>query len=433
MTEPTKANWAAADATHVWHPFTQVGYAPENIIIEHGDGACFVDLDGNRFIDGIASWWVNLHGHCNPFIIAAIGAQLQQLEHSIFAGFTHKPGIELAQRLLTHLPGFDKVFFSDNGSTSVEVALKMCFQYWANKGTPKHKVIAFKEAYHGDTFGGMSVAARNAFNAPFAPLLFDVIPIELPTAGNITALLATVEEVLKNEDVACFIFEPLVLGAAGMLMYSPEHLQLLINLCRQYNCLTIADEVMTGFGRTGKFFAIDYLQEQPDIICLSKGITGGFFPLGATACRQFIFDAFISADKMKTFFHGHSYTGNPVTCAAALASLTLTESGAATAQIQFIAASHAAFAAELSQYSAIAHVRHTGTILAFDIKTKEATGYLNSSAEPLAEFFIKRGIILRPLGNVLYVLPPYCITAAELNQVYTAIRELMNTMSNVVR
>ncbi len=425
MTNNTKADWITKDREHVWHPFTQVSYAPENIVIERGEGACFIDIDGNRYIDGISSWWVNLHGHCNPHIVASVTKQIGQLEHSIFAGFTHKPGIELARRLLQHLPSFDKVFFSDNGSTSVEVALKMTFQYWSNKGTPKHKVIAFKDAYHGDTFGGMSVAARNAFNQPFEALLFDVISIDLPAEGNIQDLLQQLEIILQHGDVSCFIFEPLVLGASGMLMYTPEHLQLLIDLCRKYDCLTIADEVMTGFGRTGKFFATDYLTNKPDIICMSKGITGGFFPLGATACKQFIFDAFISSDKMKTFFHGHSYTGNPTICAAALASMDLMESDTVQRQIDYITNSHATFAKELANCNNIEGVRHTGTILAFDIKTGEKTGYLNNAAEPLAEFFIKRGIILRPLGNVLYILPPYCISSHELERVYDAVRELV--------
>lgn len=418
-------DWNTRDKQYVWHPFTQVSYAPDNVLIERGEGSCFIDSEGNRYIDGISSWWVNLHGHANPYIAQAVARQVQQLEHSIFAGFTHKPGIELAQRLLQHLPGFDKIFFSDNGSTAVEVALKMTFQYWANKETPKTKVIAFKDAYHGDTFGGMSVAARNAFNKPFEPLLFDVHAIDLPTNENIDSLLSQVRSLLEYRDVSCFIFEPLVLGASGMLMYRPQHLQQLIELCRQYDCLTIADEVMTGFGRTGKFFAIDHLDTKPDIVCMSKGITGGFFPLGATACRQFIFDAFVSSDKMKTFFHGHSYTGNPTICAAALASMDIMEQPATINSIERITAAHAAFATELQACGKVEHMRHTGTILAFDIKTGEQTGYLNNAAEPLAEFFIKHGIILRPLGNVLYVLPPYCITETELEKIYNAIRELV--------
>ena len=425
MKEALNHNWLLQDKEYVWHPFTQVSYAPDNILIERGEGSCFIDADGNRYVDGISSWWVNLHGHCNPYIAKAVSKQLLQLEHSIFAGFTHKPGIELAQRLLQHLPAFHKVFFSDNGSTAVEVALKMTFQYWSNAGTSKTKVLAFKDAYHGDTFGGMSVAARNAFNKPFEPLLFDVIQLELPTDDNIGDVLNSAEQYLKAGDISCFIFEPLVLGASGMLMYKVEHLEQLIRLCRRYNCLTIADEVMTGFGRTGKFFAIDHLDTTPDIVCMSKGITGGFFALGATACKQFIFDAFVSNNKMKTFFHGHSYTGNPTTCAAALASMDLMELPATVEQINYIHNSHASFAMELRASNKIENVRHTGTILAFDIKTEEQTNYLNNAAEPLATFFIKRGIILRPLGNVLYILPPYCITPDELGAVYAAVRELL--------
>ena len=426
MNNNIQETWAQKDKDYVWHPFTQVSYAPDNIFIERGKGAWFYGTDGTRYLDGISSWWVNLHGHCHPYIIEAVTRQLGQLEHSIFAAFTHKPGVTLAERLLQHLPGHDKIFFSDNGATSVEVALKMAFQYWSNLGTPKTKVLALKDAYHGDTFGGMSVAARNAFNMPFQKLLFDVISIDLPTDENIDALLNSLETLLQPEDIACFIFEPLVLGAGGMQMYAPEHLQQLIELCKKYNCITIADEVMTGFGRTGKFFATDYLSQRPDILCMSKGITGGFFPLGATACKQFIFNAYISHDKMKTFFHGHSYTGNPVTCAAALASMDLMESPETLQQLQLISDCHTAFAKELQQFTTIENIRQTGTILAFDFKTMESTGYLNSQAEPLAEFFIKRNIILRPLGNVLYILPPYCISAGELELIYSAIRELLS-------
>ncbi len=421
----TENQWLSDDAAHVWHPFTQVEYAPANILIERGEGAWFIDSEGNRYIDGISSWWVNLHGHCHPYIIKAITAQLSSLEHSIFAGFTHKPGILLAKRLLGHLPEHHKIFFSDNGSTAVEVGIKMALQYWSNTGHPKHKIVAFKEAYHGDTFGGMSVAARNAFNAPFERLLFDVISVDLPTEDNIEELSAELENILKDDDVACFIFEPLVLGAGGMKMYSPAHLDRLISICEKRQCLTIADEVMTGFGRTGTFFACDQLTAAPDILCMSKGITGGFFPLGATACKQYIFDAFISKDKMKTFFHGHSYTGNPVTCAAALASLDLMEATETKRNIKEICDSHEVFAQSLKGKNTIENIRQTGTILAFDIKTNENTGYLNSRAEPLGEFFIKRNIILRPLGNVLYIIAPYCITKTELDLVYAAVSALI--------
>ncbi len=418
-------NWKQADQSNVWHPFTQVYYAPDNIIITHGKDTCYYDDQGNSFIDAISSWWVNLHGHSHPYITKAVAEQCMQLEHSIFAGFTHHPGITLATRLLSHHTYMSKVFFSDNGSTSVEVALKMAFQYWSNNGTPKYKVIAFKEAYHGDTFGGMSVAARNAFNKPFEPLLFNVINIDLPTDENIDNLCAHLENILAEGEIASFIFEPLVLGAGGMLMYKAEHLDRLIALCNKYECITIADEVMTGFGRTGKLFASNYLHCKPDIICLSKGITGGFFPLGATLCKQEIFDAHISSDKTKTFFHGHSYTGNPTICAAANASLDLLENNDTISKIEHISYRQQQFANEIRNNSNIENVRHMGTILAFDVESNETTGYLNSKAESLADYFIKLNIILRPLGNVLYILPPYCITDAELDKIYNAIRLLI--------
>lgn len=413
------------DKAAVWHPFTPIYYATDNIIIERGDGAWFYDIDGNPYLDAISSWWVNLHGHCNPYITKAIIHQLGKLEHSIFAAFTHEPGITLATRLLSHLPNFEKVFFSDNGSTAVEVGIKMALQYWWNIDEPKQKIIAFKDAYHGDTFGGMSVAARNAFNQPFEKLLFDVIQIDIPNYQNFETIKLQLLHALKDNDVACFIFEPLVLGAAGMLMYPPHLLNELIGICKEHHCLTIADEVMTGFGRTGKFFAIDHLQHKPDIICLSKGLTGGFFPLGATACKGFIYEAFKSTDKMKTFFHGHSYTGNPVTCAAGLASLDLMELPETMRKIAQIAAAQSNFAHSLAQHPMIENIRTTGTILAMDVKSNETTGYLNSRSETLATFFIKRNIILRPLGNVLYVLPPYCIEPEELQKIHDAIKAFL--------
>ncbi|NDC41614.1 MAG: adenosylmethionine--8-amino-7-oxononanoate transaminase, partial [Chitinophagia bacterium] len=407
------------------HPFTPLLYAPNNIVIERGEGASFIASDGTRYLDGIASWWVNLHGHCQPQIVEAVANQAARLEHAIFAGFTHQPGIALAEGLLRHLPGFSKVFFSDNGSTAVEVALKMAVQYWWNKGEPRRKIIAFREAYHGDTFGGMSVAARNAFNRPFEGLLFDVVHLELPTADNIEDVAKELEIHLQTGDACCFIFEPLVLGAGGMLMYEAAHLSRLINLCRLHGCLTIADEVMTGFGRTGTFFAIDQLSSQPDIICLSKGLTGGFFPLGATVCTEAIYNAYLVNDKTKTFFHGHSYTGNPITCAAALASLQLMEQESTWQHINRIHQAHIGCAAALQSAPGVEQVRVTGTILAMNVKTSEATGYLNSKADDLAAFFIQRNIILRPLGNVLYVLPPYCISQEELQAIYNAITELL--------
>ena len=352
---------------------------------------------------------------------------MQKLEHSIFASFTHEPAIELSERLLKKLPGMSKVFFSDNGSTSVEVALKMAFQYWSNKGTPRTKVIAFKNGYHGDTFGAMSVGARNAFNNAFEPMLFDVIHIDVPTKGNEKKAMQQLQNAVKKNDVACFIFEPLVQGAGGMVMYESKILNEMLALCKKHNCISIADEVMTGFGRTGKMLAIDYLTNKPDIICLSKALTGGFMPLGLSICNSTIYNAYVSDVKTKTFFHGHSYTGNPTACSAALANLDIFDKPATFKNITRINEQHLNFQAKVKQHKNILDVRITGIIIAFEIRTKEKTHYLNSISETMAAFFLKRGIILRPLGNVLYILPPYCITNTELKSIYKVVNEFLDS------
>lgn len=417
------------DKQAVWHPFTQIKIAPEPVAIVKGEGAYFYDDTGKRYIDAIASWWVNIHGHCHPYLSAKISAQLQRLEHAIFSGFTHEPAIELAERLLKRLPSNQsKIFYSDNGSTAVEVALKMAFQYWNNRNADKIKVIALENAYHGDTFGGMSVGARNAFNLPFSKLLFEVERIAVPVKGKEEETIRQLQAVLKKEDIAAFIFEPLIQGAGGMVMYSAEVLDELITLCSSKQVITIADEVMTGFGRTGKFFASDYLRHKPDIICMSKGITGGVMPLGVTSCAQFIYDAFLSDDKMKTFFHGHSYTANPTACSAALASMDLFDQPETFQQIERITFQHEQFFQKIKSHQSLIEVRQLGTILAFEIKTKEHTHYLNSLAEYISSFFMERGIILRPLGNIVYVLPPYCISNEDLHYIYKAIEQFLNTI-----
>ncbi|HET6224713.1 MAG TPA: adenosylmethionine--8-amino-7-oxononanoate transaminase [Bacteroidia bacterium] len=418
------------DKKTVWHPFTQIKTAPQPVAIVRGEGAYFYDDKGKRYIDAIASWWVNIHGHCHPYLTSKISEQLQRLEHAIFSGFTHEPAVQLAERLLKRLPSNQsKIFYSDNGSTAVEVALKMAFQYWSNKGMERTKVIAFENAYHGDTFGGMSVGARNAFNLPFSKLLFDVTHIPLPVKGKEKEAINALKKAMAQDRVSAFIFEPLVQGAGGMVMYTPEVLDEMIQICKTVNIITIADEVMTGFGRTGKFFASDYLKNKPDIICLSKGITGGVMPLGATSCAQFIYDAFLSDDKMKTFFHGHSYTANPTACSAALASMDLFDQPDANLKIERIAGKHQTFLQKIKSHVALKEVRQLGTILAFEINTKEHTHYLNSLAEHISTFFMERGIILRPLGNILYVLPPYCISNADLDYIYNAIEEFLNTVN----
>jgi adenosylmethionine---8-amino-7-oxononanoate aminotransferase len=410
----------------VWHPFTHQLNAPPEINIVRGEGVYLLDEQGKRYIDAISSWWVNLHGHCNPYISENISGQAARLEHSIFSGFTHPGAVELAQRLLQHLPNNqNKIFYSDNGSTSVEVALKMTLQYWKNKGAERRVFIAFENAYHGDTFGSMSVGARNVFNNAFEKLLFGVKHVPLPTRENFNEVKLQFENILSAGNVAGFIFEPLVQGAAGMMMYEAALLDELISLCRSREVITIADEVMTGFGRTGKFFAADHLTRKPDIFCLSKGLTGGYLPLGVTSCAGFIHEAFLSTDKTKTFFHGHSYTANPIACSAALASLDLMEKKETWAQIKMIEESHVMFSGKISGNKKLRSVRIKGTILAFELISNEATHYLNPKAESISAFFLERGIILRPLGNIFYLIPPYVISRKELDFIYGAIGEFL--------
>ncbi|MDI9339643.1 MAG: adenosylmethionine--8-amino-7-oxononanoate transaminase [Sediminibacterium sp.] len=407
------------DKAFVWHPFTHQAAAVPPVNIVKGEGLYFTDDAGKRYMDAISSWWVNLHGHCHPYISEKVAEQLQVLEHSMFSDYTHQPAVTLAERLLNHLPpNQSKVFYSDNGSTAVEVALKMAIQYADNLGQKKCTFIAFENAYHGDTFGGMSVGARNVFNQAFNQFLFDVKHIPLPTAENLESVSKILKSLIATGTVAAFIYEPLVQGAAGMAMYEVEHLDALLSICKAEHVICIADEVMTGFGRTGRFFASDYTTIKPDIMCLSKGLTGGYMPLGVTSCAQFIYDAYLSNDKTKTFFHGHSYTANPTACSAALASLDLMEQAATWQAIKRIGDRHLNAKRMLKQHPLFENVRVTGTILALDLKTDEVKHYLNAASEGVAQWFQREGILLRPLGNALYLIPPYCITDGELDYIY---------------
>jgi len=418
------------DKQFVWHPFTHLKYAEAPVEIVRGEGAYFYDAQGNKLLDGISSWWVNLHGHCHPYISQKVSEQLHTLEHAIFSAFTHEPAVKLAERLIGHLPkNQSKIFYSDNGSTAVEVGLKMVLQYWHNQGIGKKKFIAFENAYHGDTFGGMSVGARNVFNNAFENLLFDVIHIPLPDEDNIEQIKEVLQGWFTNHnDIAGFIFEPLVQGAAGMLMYEAKYLDEIIALCRENKVLCIADEVMTGFGRTGEFFASNYLTNKPDIICLSKGLTGGYMPLGVTSCAEFIYNSCVSDDKTKTFFHGHSYTANPTACSAGLASLDLMEKEETWNQINMISKLNQEFVYKHQNQPKLKDVRSKGTILALEINTEEHTHYLNNSSESIASYFLNKGIIVRPLGNILYIIPPYCITETELNQVFVVMERFLDQL-----
>jgi len=415
------------DLNVIWHPYTQMQTALPPVPIVRGEGACLYDENGKCYIDAVSSWWVNIHGHAHPYIAQKVSEQLKKLEHVIFAGFTHEPAIELAERLLKLLPGNQaKVFYSDNGSTAVEVAVKMCLQYWHNQGFQLTKILALKNAYHGDTFGAMAVSGRSAFTAAFDSLLFEVEFIDLPDGSNIESLKSQISNLKSN--LACFIFEPLVQGAAGMIMYEAKYLDELMQHCRNEEVLLIADEVFTGFGRTGKRFACDHLNTKPDIMCFSKGLTGGTMAMGLTTCTQQIYDAFLSEDRLKTLFHGHSYTANPVACSAALASLDLFLEDKTKENIERIAENHRQFGLKIKDHPRIRTVRQTGTILAMEWETGTNTSYFNSLRDRLYQYFLDAGIILRPLGNILYILPPYCITDDQLHYIYAKIETALDEL-----
>ena len=416
------------DKNYIWHPFTPLEVEEDPIVIESAQGVYLYTADGKKIIDAISSWWVNLHGHSNPVIAKAISEQARRLEHVIFAGFTHEPAITLAENLLSVLPkNQSKIFFSDDGSTAVEVGLKMAMQYWHNKGIQtKTKIIALEGAYHGDTFGAMSVGARDVFNLAFNRYLFNVDFIDFPSKQNEEKLLSDFRKLVSREDVAAFIFEPLVQGAAGMRMYSPQILDQLISIANEYEVICIADEVFTGFGRTGRFFACDYLKNRPDIFALSKGITGGSLPLGATSCSSKIASAFQSSESSRTLYHGHSYTANPIACAAGNASFKLLISPECKSAIETINKSLENFKANVSGFSVIKDVRVCGTILAIELMTNDTSSYYNPIRKKIYSHFLSKGILVRPLGNVIYIVPPYVISEKELQSIQTEIVQFLN-------
>lgn len=418
------------DKTFIWHPFTPLEVEEDPIVIESAEGVYLHTADGKKIIDAVSSWWVNLHGHGNPVIAEAISEQAKKLEHVIFAGFTHEPAITLAENLLSVLPkNQSKIFFSDDGSTAVEVGLKMAMQYWHNKGVhTKTKIIALEGAYHGDTFGAMSVGARDVFNQAFNRYLFKVDFIDFPNKQNEEKILVGFRKLASREDVAAFIFEPLVQGAAGMRMYSPKILDQLISIANEYEVLCIADEVFTGFGRTGKFFACDYLKNKPDIFALSKGITGGSLPLGVTSCSSKIVSAFQTSQSSKTLYHGHSYTANPIACAAANASFKLLMSAKCKTSITSITESLEIFKKRVLGFSAIKDVRVCGTILAIELMTSDTSSYNNPIRKKIYSYFLSKGILMRPLGNVMYVVPPYVISEKELQFIQTEIVQFLNDL-----
>jgi adenosylmethionine---8-amino-7-oxononanoate aminotransferase len=415
------------DKKNIWHPFTSLENPETPILINSAEGVYLNTEDGRKIIDGVSSWWVNIHGHSNEVIAKAIAKQALELEHVIFAGFTHKPAIKLSENLLSIFPeNQNKIFFSDNGSTAVEVGLKMAIQYWYNKGISKTKLIAIDGAYHGDTFGSMSVGERGLFTDPFAKHLFETAFIDFPKSGQEENSFEQFKTIADKGDVAAFIYEPLVQGAAGMRIYSAAILEKILKYAKSKNILCIADEVFTGFGRTGKLFASDHLETKPDIFCVSKGITGGVLPLGVTSCSDEILSAFRTSDPAKTFFHGHSYTANPISCAAANASFDLLISQTCQESIARISSRHKTFTQHISKHPGVVSAKNLGTILSIEIKTDEETSYLNSKRKTIYKFFLENNILLRPLGNIIYVLPPYVITNDQLDLIYNAIEKFLD-------
>jgi len=411
---------ASLDKQFIWHPFELPESLPA-IPITHAKGVHLYTEDGRAIIDAIASWWVNLHGHAHPAITKAIQQQAEKIHHIIFAGFTHEPAALLAEKLMTKLPANQhKLFFSDNGSTAIEVALKICIQYWKNLGIKKTKIIALEHGYHGDTFGAMSTGERSIFVKPFTEYLFEVCFIPSPALDPQGARDA-LQAIAETNDVAAFIFEPLIQGAGGMLMYEPATLDALIQLAHQYDIPCIADEVMTGFGRTGKWFASDHLNEAPDLICLSKGLTGGTLPLAITSCSEKIFRAFDSTSRDKGFFHGHSFTGNPLACAAAVASFDLLNTDECWQQIGFLSNHQRAFSEVIKHHPKVHSSRSFGTVCAFNVKTDTNSSYLNPVRDVVMNYCLQHGVMIRPLGDLIYILPPYCISEPELLTVYEAV------------
>jgi adenosylmethionine-8-amino-7-oxononanoate aminotransferase len=407
----------------VWHPFTQHALAPEPVHVDRAEGAYLCSGD-RRIFDGISSWWVVTHGHCHPQIVKAIADQAAKLDQVIFAGHTHAPAETLAAKLVK-LTGLDHVFFSDSGSTAVEVALKMALGYWRNRNEDRTHVLALESGYHGDTIGAMSVGARGVFNEPYEPLLFDVGRIPFPYPGREQYTLDALEMQCQVSEAAAFIAEPLVLGAGGMLMYGADTLREMRRICERYKVLFIADEVMTGWGRTGTMFACEQAGITPDIACYAKGITGGSMPLAVTLCKSGIFDAHWSDDRHKTFFHSSSYTANPIACAAAVANLEVWEREPVLERIAAIGKTHDRWIAKLSKDKRFENPRRCGTIAAVDLRVEDS-GYLADVGPKLYDFFQSRDVLLRPLGNTVYLLPPYCSSADDLARAWNAVEAAAN-------
>ncbi len=412
--------WLELDRRHVWHPYTQMATAPPPLPVVRAEGAWLELADGRRVLDAISSWWVNIHGHNHPRLNRALTAQAAKLAQVIFAGFTHQPAAELAAELVRRAPpGLSKVFYSDDGSTAVEVALKMAYQHWRQRGEPQRRLfVALEHAYHGDTFGAMAAGGVAAFHQAFSDLFFAVARV---------SSAAALDELLERDGkrVAALIVEPMLQGAGGMRMWPAEELVAMRQLTRERGIPLIADEIFTGFGRTGRFLACEHGPVAPDLLCLSKALTGGYLPLSATLASEEIYASFLSTDRGHTFFHGHSFTGNALACAVALESLRVFDDERALARVAGLERIYARRLPRLAALPAVDSTRCLGAVAALDLAPQGEGGYLDDLGPRLMATFLDRGLLLRPLGNVLYLLPPYCVTDDEVEGLFDVMEEVL--------
>ena len=410
------------DKKHIWHPLTQHQLYPNHILIKKAKGTLLYDDNNKEYIDAISSWYTCMYGHCNPYITSKVAEQMNKLDHVVFTGFTHEPATKLAKELMSILPNNQaKLFFSDNGSTSVDIAIKMALQYHCNIGNKKNTLIAFEDGFHGDTFGAMSVSGLSIYNGPFKDHFLDVKRIPVPRESNLSEVEEKMRKIINDNEVAAFIYEPLVQGAAGMKMHEPKHLSTLLEIAKKNHIITIADEVMTGFGKTGRYFASEFMNELPDIICLSKSLTGGLVPMAITSCSQSIYNAFLSSEMEKGFFHGHTYSANPTSCTAAIASIELLKSNEIQNNIKRISQKHQEFIHRIKEHPKVKQARQQGIILALDFHNE--TDRYGKLRYRLFDFYMKEGVYLRPLGNTVYILAPYVISDKELLKIYSVIEK----------
>ena len=417
-------NLQERDKKHLWHPLKQHQLNPNSLAIVKAKGCVLTDEDGNEYIDAISSWYTCVFGHCNDFITNRAYQQMQTLDQIMFSDFTHEPAVKLSEELIKILPdNQNRIFFNDNGSTAVEAGIKMALQYYFNLDEKRSTFIAFENGFHGDTFGAMSVSGLSVYNGPFEDFLMEVKRIPVPNVENHQDIISRLKDIIAYNKVAGFIYEPIVQGAAGMKIHDINGLNKILAFCKSQNVLTIADEVMTGFGKTGRHFASDYIDIKPDIICLSKALTAGLIPMAITSCTEKIYKAFLSNEMAKGFFHCHTYSANPIACATAIAAIELLQTEEIQNNIAYISKSHDAFKTRISSHPKVKTARSKGVIFALDLDTKmERYGSLR---DQLLDFFMERGVFLRPLGSTLYILPPYVISKTELEKVYNTIEEAL--------